>query len=379
MTIAKRPRPASATRVTAIPVQWPAAGAEPERGGTPAATHAAAAAISRRKDDHLRAAADDASVHAAPAGLRAWRLRHRALPGRDLDDVSLATVLLGHALAAPLVISCMTGGTQRARAVNDRLAAVAAEHGLAMGLGSGRALLVDPGLLPTYRTAARPPLLMANLGAVQLRLGMTPADAERLVDLCDADALVLHLNPVQEAVQPEGDTVFGGLAESIAGLVARLAPRPVVVKEVGFGLAPEDVAELLDAGVAAVDVAGAGGTNWALVEGQRDERAKAVAGAFRDWGWPTVEALREAVTLAAPRDVPVIASGGITDGVEAAIALAMGATAAGMARPFLLAALEGAREVEVTAATIVRQLRIAVWAAGVATSAELRPEHLDRR
>lgn len=338
-----------------------------------------ATVITRRKDDHLRAAADGAALHRDAAGLRAWRLRHRALPGRDLADVSLITTLLGRELGAPLLISCMTGGTDRARLVNDRLAAVAAARGLAMGLGSGRALLADPDLLPTYRTADRPPLLLANLGAVQLRLDMGPDDAERLVDLLDADALVLHLNPVQEAVQAEGDTQFAGLTDAIAEVVERLAPRPVAVKEVGFGLAPEDVAELLDAGVAAVDVAGAGGTNWALVEGMRDPRAKAVAAAFADWGWPTADTLREAAALAAPRGVPVIASGGVSDGVEAAIALALGASAAGMARPFLLAALEGEADVEALAETVIAQLGVATWAAGVARPADLRPTHLDRR
>lgn len=338
-----------------------------------------AGATSRRKDDHLRAAADDASLHHEATGLRAFRLRHRALPGRDLADVTLATTLLGRCLGAPLLVSCMTGGSERARTVNERLAAVAADAGLAMGLGSGRALLEDPELLPTFRTSARPPLLLANLGAVQLRLGVDPAAVERLVDLVEADALALHLNPVQEAVQPEGDTEFGGLTDAIAAVVERLAPRPVVVKEVGFGLAPADVAELLDAGVAAVDVAGAGGTNWALVEGQRDPRARAVAAAFRDWGWPTVTSLGAAVELAGPRGVPVIASGGIGDGVEAAIALALGASAVGMARPFLLAALEGHAETQALAETVVSQLRTAVWATGVASPADLHRDHLDRR
>jgi isopentenyl-diphosphate delta-isomerase len=330
--------------------------------------------IGRRKDDHLRIAASREALGTTHPGLRAWRLRHRALPGRDLADVSLATQLLGRDLGAPLLISSMTGGTERARAVNERLAAAAAAHGLAMGLGSGRALLADPDLLPSYRTVARPPLLLANLGAVQLRRGLGPDDALRLVDVLGADALVLHLNPVQEAVQPEGDTCFGGLAEAIAAVVERLAPLPVVAKEVGFGLAPEDVRALLDAGVAAVDVAGAGGTNWALVEGGRDPRAAAVADAFRDWGWPTARALEAAAAIARPLGREVIASGGIGDGVEAAIAIALGATVVGMARPFLLAALED--RVEALASTVIDQLRIAVWATGVASPAALGPGHL---
>jgi isopentenyl-diphosphate delta-isomerase len=330
--------------------------------------------IGSRKDEHLDLAAREESLHAAGTGLRRFRLRHRALPGRDLAGVDLATSFLGVRLTAPLLVSAMTGGTEQAGTVNRRLAAAAAAHGVAMGLGSGRALLADRDLLPTYRTAARPPLLLANLGAVQLRLGVSAADAERMVDLLEADGLVLHLNPVQEAVQPGGDTQFAGLAEAIADVVRRLAPRPVVVKEVGFGLDPRDVALLLSAGVAAVDVAGAGGTNWASVEGGRDPRASAVAEAFRDWGWPTALVIREAAAVARPAGVPVIGSGGVVDGVDAAIALALGATVAGIARPFLIAALDD--RAEMALATVVEQLRIAVWAAGVATPAELGPDHL---
>lgn len=330
--------------------------------------------IGSRKDDHLTLAAREESLHAGGTGLRRFRLRHRALPGRDLAAVDLATSFLGARLDAPLLVSAMTGGTERARVVNERLAAAASAHGLGFGLGSGRALLADMDLLRTYRTPARPPLLLANLGAVQFRLGLTPVDAERLVDLLQADGLVLHLNPVQEAVQPGGDTQFEGLVEAIASVVARLAPRPVVVKEVGFGLDPRDVALLVSAGVAAVDVAGAGGTNWASVEGGRDPRAASVAEAFRDWGWPTALAIREAVAVARPAGVPVVGSGGVTDGVEAAIALALGASVAGIARTFLIAALDD--RADAVMATVVEQLRIAVWAVGLAAPGELASEHL---
>lgn len=327
-----------------------------------------------RKDDHLNVAARPESLHTGTTGLERFRLRHRALPERDLADVDLSTTFLGHRLRAPLIISAMTGGTDRARVVNARLGAAAAAHGLAMGLGSGRALLVDPELLPTYRTGARPPLLLANLGAVQLRRGLTPADAERLVDLLDADGLILHLNPIQEAVQPEGDTQFGDLVERIAATVRRLAPRPVIAKEVGFGLGPIDVGLLIGTGVAAVDVAGAGGTNWAAVEGGRDPRSAAVAAAFGSRGLPTADALREAVRIAGPAGVPVVASGGIHDGVEAAVALALGASLVGLARPFLLAALDD--RVDEVAGVLVEQLRIATWAAGAASVAELGAAHL---
>jgi isopentenyl-diphosphate delta-isomerase len=244
-----------------------------------------------------------------------------------------------------------------------------------MSLGSGRALLDDPGLVGTYLRGGRhprPPLLLANLGATHLRGPRGLDDAERLVELLGADALSLHLNPLQEAVQPEGEPAFAGVAERIALVVERLAPLPVVVKEVGFGLEREDVVLLRDAGVAAVDVAGAGGTNWALVEGRRDPRAHGIAAAFADWGLPTAQAVREAVRVA-PR-LPVIASGGIRNGVEVAKCLALGACAAGLARG-LLSAAQADRASEAIA-TVVTQLRIAVWAAGAASAGGLGPAHL---
>src|SRR4051794_388502 len=251
-----------------------------------------------RKRDHLRIAAGPGVSHGTASGVADVRLRHRALPERDLADVALDTVLLGRPLRAPLLVSAMTGGIAEATAINDRLARAAAEHGVGMTLGSGRALLDDPTLLRTYvgpPSPPRPPLVLANLGAAQLAGADGPERAERLVDLLRADGLSIHLNPIQEAVQPEGEPRFAGVLDGIAATVTRLAPRPVVAKEVGFGLDPEDVALLRGAGVAAVDVAGAGGTNWALVEGVRDRRAEAVAGAFADWGTPTAATVLGAV------------------------------------------------------------------------------------
>jgi isopentenyl-diphosphate delta-isomerase len=288
--------------------------------------------------------------------------------------VGLETPLLGHALAAPLLISAMTGGTSGAVEINRRLMHAAAEHGIGLVLGSGRPLLDDAGLLGTYRPsgAERPPLLVANIGAGQLRGASGPARCERLVELLGADALSVHLNPLQEAVQPEGEPDFEGVLAGIAAAVARLAPVPVVVKEVGFGLCGADVAALADVGVAAVDVAGAGGTNWALVEGRRDERAAAVAPAFADWGLSTVEALGEA--LAAAPGLARIASGGLRDGVECAKCLALGASACAMARPLLLAARDD--DAAAAVGTVIRQLRIATWLSGAGHSAALDRTHL---
>ena len=329
---------------------------------------------SERKADHLRLAAGPDVSHTRATGLSAVRLRHRALPERDLADVSLRTILLERTLDAPFLVSAMTGGTAEAAAINLRLMDAAARSGIGLVLGSGRRLLDSPDLLETYvpRGARRPPLLLGNLGAVQLRGREGAWAAEKLVELLDADGLSIHLNPLQEAVQPEGQAHFAGVLAGIEAAVARLAPRPVVVKEVGFGLDFEDVAALRSAGVAAIDVAGAGGTNWALVEGRRDPRAGAVASAFADWGVGTVDALADARS-AAP-GLPLIASGGLATGVDVARCLALGATAAGMARALLIAAQ--ADRADEAIATLIEQLRIAVWLTGAESAQELGREHL---
>lgn len=327
-----------------------------------------------RKADHLRIAAEAGVEHAAGSGLERVRLRHRALPERDLAAVSLRTHLLGRNVAAPLVVSAMTGGTRDAGEINGQLMRAAAAHGIALVLGSGRHLLDDPETLRTYRPtpADRPPLLLANLGAAQVRGRDGLWRAAELLELLDADGLSIHLNPLQEAVQPEGQPDFSAVAEGIAAVVGHIAPAPVVVKEVGFGMDFDDVVLLREAGVAAIDVAGAGGTNWALIEGRRDERAGSVAAAFADWGVSTVDALTDA--RAAAPGLPLIASGGLRDGVDVAKCIALGATAGGLARPLLMAAQAGRAEEAVAA--IVEQLRIATWLAGAGSVHELGREHL---
>jgi isopentenyl-diphosphate Delta-isomerase len=331
-------------------------------------------AVRDRKSEHLRIASTARVEHHTGTGLADVRLRHRALPERNLDDIELGTRVLGRSLAAPLLVSAMTGGTAEAADVNRRLLRAAAEHGIGLVLGSGRRLLDDLSLLETYRPdgAERPPLLLANIGATQLRGAAGPSRADRLVDLLGADGLSVHLNPLQEAIQPEGDTAFAGVLDGIAAVVARLAPRPVVVKEVGFGLAGGDVILLREAGVAMIDVAGAGGTNWALVEGGREDWAGRLAVAFADWGVSTVGALAQAA--AAAPDLPLMASGGIRDGVDCAKCLALGAVTCGIARPLLLAA--GANRAADAVATVIQQLRIATWLTGVGASSRLGREQL---
>lgn len=329
-----------------------------------------------RKADHLRVALHESVDHVGiTTGLAALRLNARALPEADLADVSLQTAAWGRGMRAPVVVSCMTGGTSAAGPVNAALAAAAQEHGVALGLGSGRVLLEggEPASFMVRDLAPDVPLL-ANLGAVQLpRVGL--AGCEELVGLTRADALVLHLNAVQEAVQVGGDTTFAGLTERIAEVAGGLSV-PVVVKEVGFGLAPSDVSALIGAGVAAVDVAGAGGTNWARVEGYADSQASAIAAAFTDWGWSTVESLRGAVAVRGSAAVTLIASGGLRDGVDAVKCLALGADLVGFGRRLLPAAAEGAQAATDALGVLVTQMRIATWAVGVTSAAELGPSHL---
>jgi isopentenyl-diphosphate delta-isomerase len=215
--------------------------------------------------------------------------------------------------------------------------------------------------------------VIANIGAPQLLAPHGLDDARRLLELLGADAIAVHLNPLQEAIQPEGQTEFSGLAEQLTVLCTRIHPVPVVVKEVGFGMSPTDVAALIDAGVAAVDVAGSGGTNWALVEGQRDPAAAEVAAAFHSWGVPTADAVAGAVRVSAGR-TPIIASGGLRDGVEGATCLALGATAVGFARELLLAARDD--RADHALGVLIEQLRIATWLTGAATPGELGRDHL---
>lgn len=326
-----------------------------------------------RKADHLRLAlTDEVGFDHLRTGLDDVRVIPRALPGRDLADVDLSLTLWGHDLASPLLLSCMTGGTTEAGTVNRSLAVAAQEHGVALGLGSGRVLL-EGGSAESFavRDAAPDVLLLANLGAVQLHeYGID--DCKRLVELCAADALVLHLNAVQEAVQPEGDTEFGGLLALIAAVCAAL-DVPVVAKEVGFGLSPEDISALISAGVAGVDVAGAGGTNWARIEGLRDTRAGARAAAFTDWGLPTAAAVRgaRAEIDRAGADVALFGSGGLRHGVDALKVLCLGADIAGVARGVLSAAAQGPEAAVEAVGVLVDQLRIAAWAAGAGSVDDL--------
>lgn len=329
---------------------------------------------SSRKADHIRINVDrDVDAKGIATGFEHYAFTHRALPEIDFSDVDTSTEFLGRRLKAPFLISCMTGGTPQARDINRRLARVAQRFGWAMGLGSGRALIERPSDLPTFDVRSEAPdiMLWANLGAVQLNKGYGIEQCRRLVELLRADALVLHCNPLQEALQPEGDTNFRGLLAAIESLCTR-ADFPIVVKEVGWGIAASQVRALFEAGVAAVDVAGAGGTSWSEVERYRigePWRAR-VAATFSGWGIPTARCLTEA-RAAAPHE-PLIASGGIRGGLDAAKALALGADLVGIAGPFLRAADRGGEAAMELAQELRETLHVAMFCAGARRIADLR-------
>lgn len=321
--------------------------------------------IGNRKADHIRINLEKDVRSGLTTGLERYRFIHQALPELDLEAVDTQVTVFGKRLQAPLLISSMTGGTEQAGMINRNLALAAQETGIAMGVGSQRAALEHPELIPSFQVRRYAPdiLLFANLGAVQLNYGYTVDHCRRAVEMIEADALILHLNPLQEAVQPEGDTRFAGLLRRIEA-VCRALPVPVIVKEVGWGIS-ERVARLLaEAGVAAIDVAGAGGTSWSQVEmyrAQNDFQAQ-LASAFIDWGIPTAESIRY-VRRAAP-GVLVFASGGLRNGVDVAKCIAMGATLGGMAGAFLRAAVHSPEAVVETIRLVQRQLQVAMFAAG---------------
>lgn len=322
--------------------------------------------IEGRKREHIDTVVnEDVSSKGLTPGFEDYRFDHVALPETDLDAVDMTTTCFGKRLTAPLLISSMTGGTDIARDINRRLAETAQSLGIAMGVGSQRAGIEAPEFADTYqvRTVAPDILLFANLGAVQLNYGYSADHARRAVDMIGADALFLHLNPLQEAVQAGGDRNWTGLYDRIAAVVAALEV-PVVAKEVGNGVSADVARRLVDIGVAGIDVAGAGGTSWSEVEAyrQKDPAVRRVAHAFAGWGIPTAESLR-AVVAATP-DVPVFASGGVRSGIDAAKAIRLGASLVGMAAPTLGSALETAAAVHAGMTATIEELRIAMFCTG---------------
>ncbi|MEA2622489.1 MAG: isopentenyl-diphosphate Delta-isomerase [Chloroflexota bacterium] len=305
--------------------------------------------IERRKREHVELAAADALPPALPSGFDDVQLIHNALPEASPGAIDTSVTLLGHMLRLPLVIASMTGGYAGGRDINAALARAAQRHGIAMGVGSQRAALVEPALAASYAVArdeAPDAFLIANIGVSQLvaqrdRRALTLGEIESLVGMIRAGALVVHLNAIQELVQPEGQPDARGWLAAIEALAASVSV-PVIAKETGGGMSFGVARRLRDAGVRALDVGGRGGTSFAAIEAVRaerigDRRGIALGAAFRDWGIPTMAS----IAAAGRAGLPVIATGGVRGGLDAARAVAMGAVAVGVARPLLKAALDG--------------------------------------
>lgn len=333
-----------------------------------------------RKVDHIRINLEkDVQFPRLTTGLEHYRFIHQAIPEINFSEIDTSVLLFGKELSAPIVISSMTGGTDLAHRINQNLAQAAQLHGVAMGLGSQRAAVEKPSLAYTYqvRNVAPDILLFANIGAVQLNYKYGAEHCQRAIDMIEADALILHFNVLQEAVQPEGDTNFAGLLAKVEQ-VCRHVSVPVIAKEVGWGFSEQNGRDLANAGVAAIDVAGAGGTSWSEVEYHRAPNAfhARVAASFADWGIPTADAIRYAAK-AAP-NLHIIASGGLRDGIDIAKCIALGAVAGGMAGPFLKAADQSTDEVDQLIRETVSQLRIAMLCSGAQNIQKLQQTPLLR-
>ncbi len=327
-----------------------------------------------RKDQHLDVVLAGGGRHRNDAGFDAVRFVHEALPDLDHGKIDLGADLLGRRLQAPLLISAMTGGPSRAEAINVRLAEAAQHLGIALAVGSQRAALESgraAGLDMGLRQRAPDTPILANIGAAQLTQGFDADAARRALDMIGADALIVHLNPLQEACQPEGDRDWWGVGAALGALIRKL-DAPVLVKETGAGLSAATARRLVEMGVAGLDVAGAGGSNWGLIEGERalDPADKAHAAAFADWGIPTARAIA-AVRAACPRTL-LIGSGGVRDGIDAARAIRLGADIVGQAAGVLSAATVSTEAVVEHFQTVIRQLRTVCFCTGSSSLAVLR-------
>ncbi len=336
--------------------------------------------ITQRKTDHIRINLEENVQSGLTTGLEHYHFVHQALPELNLEDISLTTGFFGKKLSAPLLISSMTGGSDQAAKINMTLAEAAEQENIALGLGSQRAAIDHRELAATYqvRKVAPHTLLFANLGAIQLNYGYGVDECQRAVEMIEADGLILHLNPLQEALQPEGNTHFKNLSRKIE-LVCKSLPVPVIVKEVGWGISKRVAQLLIDSGVAAIDVAGGGGTSWSQVEMYRaqTEQQALIAADFIEWGIPTAESILQVREVHST--IPLIASGGIRNGIDIAKCIALGANLGAMASPFLKAAVKSVDDVVLTIQTIKKEIQITMFACAANDIASLQSIPLVRK
>lgn len=321
--------------------------------------------MKERKLDHIKICLEE-EVEAGSTGFDKIRLTHKALPELNLDEINTEIEFLGKTLKYPVIIEGITGGTKEAEKINKDLAKISQEFGIGFGVGSQRIAIDDEAMESTYKVRDVAPdiLLIANIGAVQLNHGYGLKECQQAIDMIDADALALHLNPLQEAIQPEGEKNFSGLIKKVNEISSKL-DKPVIAKEVGSGISHDIAAELK---VDAIDVGGSGGTSWSLVEGHRANKGE-IGRTFADWGIPTAECIREVSDL----NVPLIGSGGIRSGLDAAKAITVGANCVGIALPILKAySADGNEGVSEFLNRFITELRIAMFLTGSKAVKELR-------
>jgi isopentenyl-diphosphate delta-isomerase len=329
--------------------------------------------IFNRKNDHIRINLQEDVRSGLTTGLEHVHLEHCALPEISLDAIDLSTRFLNHDIKLPILISSMTGGTKESDQINIHLAEAAQEMRIPIGLGSQRVALEQKAESQSFRLRNFAPdiPIFANIGAVQLNYGVGLQECQKLIELSAADALILHLNPLQEALQLEGNINFSDLLPKIERLCRKMSV-PVIVKEVGWGISPSVANKLKKAGVSALDIAGAGGTSWSQVEYFRttNEADRRIAAQFADWGIPTAKALKDIVSM--NLDLPLIASGGIGSGMEVAKCIALGADLCGLAGRFLKAGVESTEAVIEVVSELKKELQITLFACGTANIPSLK-------
>ena len=322
--------------------------------------------ISTRKTEQLSINLEQDISSGITTGLENYRFLHNASPEINLTEIKTSEVFLNKFISFPLLISSMTGGSLETTRINQNLAIASQTIGLPMGVGSQRAAIDDPGLAPSFQVRRLAPdiPLLANLGAIQLNYGYTIDHCKKAVEMISADALILHLNPLQEALQPNGDTNFKGLLTKIESVVKNLGV-PVIIKEVGWGINSKLAKRFFDMGVSAVDIAGAGGTSWSQVEMHRqtDPLLRELSSDFRDWGIPTSDAIIE-IGNSIPAAL-IIASGGIKTGMDIAKCIALGASLVGMAGSILKSAANGPEFAIQRIEMLKREFTICMFASGI--------------
>ncbi len=332
--------------------------------------------IEKRKLRHIRVSLEKEVEADISTGFKDVHLIHRALPEIDLDEVSLETSFLGNKLTAPLVISAITGGTEEAKDINAVLAEVAEEKQIGISVGSQRIAVAQPETVPSFsivRVKAPTTFVMANVGTPQLSLGWGATEAQICIDMIEADALALHMNPLQEAVQVDGDTKYRGVYTKIKELSNDISV-PLIMKETGAGISWEDAVKMQEVGASGLEISGVGGTSWSAVEyhiakevGKKD--MEYLGQALWNWGIPTAVSV---VETSNKTTLEIIASGGLRTGVEVAKSIALGANLGGMAKPFLEKAVEGREALSEHVDHIIREIKVVMFLVGAKNVEELR-------